>query len=141
MGTCKYCNNSSKTISNTIGFCAECIREHFDVIWPEIKKVHQHSRRKYGLPETPPREAEGIQCGLCVHECQIPEEGTGFCGLRRVKNSKIIGGRPHEGNLSYYFDPLPTTSQSHALRCKAAAEKAGLHNVHIGNVHLLGEDY
>lgn len=108
MGTCKYCNNSSKTISNTIGFCAECIREHFDVIWPEIKKVHQHSRKKYGLPETPPREAEGIQCGLCVHECQIPEEGTGFCGLRRVKNSKIMGGRPHEGNLSYYFDPLPT---------------------------------
>ncbi|MBW2228694.1 MAG: radical SAM protein, partial [Deltaproteobacteria bacterium] len=37
----------------------------------------------------------------------------------------------------FYLEDLPTTSRSHALRCKAAAEKAGLRNVHIGNVHLL----
>jgi pyruvate formate lyase activating enzyme len=45
---------------------------------------------------------------LCVHRCRIPEGKTGFCGQRRVKNGRIIGGRPHEGNLYYYFDPLPT---------------------------------
>jgi len=37
----------------------------------------------------------------------------------------------------FYLQDLPTTSRSHALRCKAAAETAGLGNVHIGNVHLL----
>jgi len=37
----------------------------------------------------------------------------------------------------FYLNDLPTTSKSHALRCKAAAEKAGLRRVHIGNLHLL----
>lgn len=47
--------------------------------------------------------------------------------------------------LAFYpkfcINDLPTTSKSHALRCKASAEKAGLKNVRIGNVHLLGKDY
>lgn len=108
MGTCNYCNTFSKTISNTIGFCADCIRAHFKIIWPEIKRIHQRSRREYGLPVDPPRAADGISCGLCVHRCRILESETGFCGLRRVENGRIRGGRPHEGNLSYYYDPLPT---------------------------------
>lgn len=108
MGTCSYCEKRGGTISDTIGFCADCIRAHFDIVWPHIKKVHDRSRRAYGLPEDPPNAADGISCGLCVHQCKIPENGTGFCGLRRVENRKICGGRPHEGNLSYYYDPLPT---------------------------------
>ncbi|NQT68863.1 MAG: hypothetical protein HQ552_04730 [Desulfobacteraceae bacterium] len=43
MGTCNYCNTSGRTISNTIGYCADCIRDHFDVVWPQIKKVHDQS--------------------------------------------------------------------------------------------------
>ena len=41
----------------------------------------------------------------------------------------------------FYLDDLPTTSRSHALRCRSIAEKAGLKNVHVGNVHLLSDDY
>jgi len=41
----------------------------------------------------------------------------------------------------FYLNDLPTTSRAHALRCKAAAEAAGLRHVRIGNVHLLGEAY
>jgi pyruvate formate lyase activating enzyme len=108
MGICNYCENSARTISNTIGFCADCIRAHFDLVWPEIKRIHQRSRRAYNLPETPPDAPDGIACSLCIHGCKIPENGTGFCGLRRVKNGRIIGGRPHEGNLYSYHDPLPT---------------------------------
>lgn len=108
MGTCNYCQDNAKTISNTIGFCGDCIRTHFDDVWPQIKRVHEHSRRAFGLPENPPRNEDGIPCGLCVHGCRIPEGGTGFCGLRRVQNNRIHGGRPHEGNLYYYHDPLPT---------------------------------
>lgn len=33
-------------------------------------------------------------------------------------------------------DP-PVTSHGQALRCKEAAEKMGLKNVHLGNVHLM----
>jgi pyruvate formate lyase activating enzyme len=108
MGSCRHCGKSGPTISNVIGFCASCIREHFEQVWPEIKKVHDRSRMRYGLPLDPPRVADGVSCPLCVHLCQIPEGGTGFCGLRRVRDGRLMGGRPHEGNLSYYYDPLPT---------------------------------
>jgi len=41
----------------------------------------------------------------------------------------------------FYLNDLPTTSRSHALRCRAAAENSGLKHVHIGNVHLLRDTY
>jgi len=41
----------------------------------------------------------------------------------------------------FYLNDLPTTSRSHALRCRDAAQKAGLRNVRIGDVHPLAEDY
>ena len=108
MGSCQKCGASSPIISNVIGFCADCIRAHFEKVWPEIKKVHDRSRKPYGLPEDPPRAEGGLSCHLCLHQCKIPEGGLGFCGLRRVADGKVIGGRPHEGNLSYYYDSLPT---------------------------------
>jgi pyruvate formate lyase activating enzyme len=41
----------------------------------------------------------------------------------------------------FFLPDLPTTSRGHAHRCKEIAERAGLRNVHIANVHLLGRDY
>ena len=89
-----------------IGFCADCIRSHFEEVWPKIKAVQRSQPEVYGLPVGPPRAADGVSCPLCVHRCRIPEGGAGFCGLRRVESGKLKGGRPHEGNLSYYHDPL-----------------------------------
>ena len=108
MGTCRHCERSAQTISNVIGFCADCIRHHFSEIQPEIAKVHAESRTAYGLPVKPPRDETGRPCPLCLHRCQISDGETGFCGVRRVKQGKLGGGRPHEGKLSYYYDPLPT---------------------------------
>ena len=108
MGTCRYCGESSPVISRSIGFCSRCIRDHFQQVWPEIRKVHVRSRREYGLPEEPPQAPEGVPCSLCVRACRIPEGGMGYCGLRRVVGGRIVGGRPHEGNLTYYYDTLPT---------------------------------
>ncbi len=48
----------------------------------------------------------------------------------------LLGFHPN-----FYMDDLPTTSRSHAFRCKEAAEATGLRRVNIGNLHLLGEDY
>jgi pyruvate formate lyase activating enzyme len=90
LGSCRHCGKSGPTISTVIGFCVDCIRADFEEVWPEIKRVHDRSRKPYGL------------------QCRIPEGGVGFCGLRRVESGTIKGGRPHEGNLSYYYDPLPT---------------------------------
>ncbi len=108
MGTCRYCDKQDITISETIGFCAGCIRTYFDSIWPQIKQVHDKSRETFGLPSEPPRAEDGITCPLCMHSCRISEGGMGFCGLRRVSDGRLCGGRPHEGNLSFYHDPIPT---------------------------------
>ncbi len=60
------------------------------------------------MPADPPHTPEGRSCSLCARECNIPEGDTGYCGLRKVENGRIRGGRPHEGNLSFYYDMLPT---------------------------------
>ena len=121
MGTCQYCEKSALTISDVIGFCADCIRHHFSEVGPEIAKVHARSRKAYGFPVQPPRDKSGPSCTLCLHRCQIPEGSTGFCGVRQVKGGKIGGGRPHEGKLSYYYDPLPTNCVA-AFVCPAGTD-------------------
>ncbi len=108
MGTCNLCKTRAITISDTVGFCADCIRSSFDAIWPEIKGVHDASRVRYGLPTDPPRDEGGISCPLCFQKCRLPEGGVGYCGIRRVEEGRLRGGRPHEGNVSYYYDSLPT---------------------------------
>ena len=108
MGACRYCGKEFITISDVIGFCADCITTHFDETWPEINRVHEKSRKAYHLPSAPPKAEDGIPCPLCFQECRIPEGSTGYCGVRRVEDGRIKGGRPHEGNLSCYYDPLPT---------------------------------
>ncbi|MEW6266565.1 MAG: radical SAM protein [Thermodesulfobacteriota bacterium] len=108
MGRCQCCNQTAVTISNAIGFCADCLRDRFDQVWPEVKKVHDRTRRVNNLPLDPPRSEPGRLCPLCSRECRLAEGETGYCGLRRIEAGTIKGGRPHEGNLSCYFDPLPT---------------------------------
>jgi pyruvate formate lyase activating enzyme len=48
----------------------------------------------------------------------------------------LLGFHPH-----FYFRDVPVTSRRHAEECRQAALEAGLQNVRIGNVHLLGSDY
>jgi pyruvate formate lyase activating enzyme len=108
MGTCAHCEKSAPTISDVIGFCADCIRHHFSEVGSKIAQTHEKSRRAYGLPLKPPRDERGLHCALCFNRCQIPDSETGFCGVRQARHGKLRGGRPHEGNLSYYHDPLPT---------------------------------
>ena len=42
---------------------------------------------------------------------------------------------------AYMMRDLPPTSKKHALECLKAAKRAGLENVSIGNMHLLGDYY
>ncbi len=48
----------------------------------------------------------------------------------------LLGFHPH-----FFMPDLPRTSQRHARECEEAAREAGLTNVHIGNLHLLSQDY
>ena len=71
-----------------------------------------------------------------VDEPEVAEIARYISGLNPEIPYSLLAFYPH-----FYLYDLPTTSRSHALRCRSAAEKAGLKHVHMGNVHLLGEDY
>ena len=95
-------------ISKKIGFCIDCIRGNFTEVWPTIQAVHCQSRLDSGLPPTIPKSPAGLKCHLCVNQCQIAEGERGYCGLRINRDGKLVGGGPDDGNVSWYYDPLPT---------------------------------
>jgi pyruvate formate lyase activating enzyme len=41
----------------------------------------------------------------------------------------------------FYLKDLPTTSRRHAVRCQEVARRAGIRRTHIGNIHMLGDEY
>ncbi len=108
MAQCKLCNTVSNYISKELGVCLKCIRENPSDALLVAMKTHAKSRTAFGLPERPPKDPEGIPCNICVNECRIPENSTGYCGLRKNKGGRLTGVSPEEGKLSWYHDPLPT---------------------------------
>lgn len=108
MAKCINCKKESKLISKALEVCLDCIREDFDRVLPHIQRAHAKSRMEFDLPTTPPKDTQGVQCNLCVNECRIPEGKRGYCGLRENKGGKLYGGGKDEGNLGWYYDPLPT---------------------------------
>ncbi len=108
MAKCTNCGKKSKLISKALNVCLDCIRRDFDKVLPDIERVHAKSRMEFDLPITPPKDPQGAACNLCVNECRIPEGERGYCGLRKNQAGKLRGGGKDEGNLSWYYDPLPT---------------------------------
>ena len=108
MGKCRCCGEESLTISSRLGYCGSCLRNHFDQVWPDIQTLHRTSRQDFNLPLEPPRDPGGKICTLCLHACQIPEGGMGYCGARRVEGGRLKGGSAAGAGLSFYHDPLPT---------------------------------
>ena len=102
------CGKESKLISKGLEVCLDCIRKDFNQVLPHIQRLHAKSRIEFDLPIEPPRDPKGIQCNLCVNECRILEGRRGYCGLRRNRAGKLCGGGKEEGNLGWYYDPLPT---------------------------------
>ncbi|MFQ6031446.1 MAG: radical SAM protein [Candidatus Zixiibacteriota bacterium] len=108
MTICINCGKESKLISKALEVCLDCIRRDFDQVLPHIQRVHAKSRVEFDLPTKPPKDPQGSQCNLCVNECRISEGKRGYCGLRENKAGKLHGGGKDDGNLGWYYDPLPT---------------------------------
>jgi len=105
---CQHCGRGSPLISQALGLCVDCIRNEFARVLPLIEKAHSRARQSFGLPQQPPRAEIGRSCRLCVNECCIPPNGTGYCGLRSNRENKLIGATVEKGNVSWYYDALPT---------------------------------
>ena len=108
MPTCQICHHSAATISRTLGVCLSCIREKPARALEIVEVVHANSRAEFGLPSAPPDDPRGVTCTICMNQCNIPEEGVGYCGLRTNRRGKLVGVSANQAKLTWYHDPLPT---------------------------------
>ena len=105
---CGRCGKGSPLISRALALCVDCIRGDFKAVLPQIEKAHSEARAAFDLPGWPPGDEEGAACHLCVNECRVPEGKRSYCGLRIGQNGKLVGADARNGNVSYYYDALPT---------------------------------
>ncbi len=95
-------------ISTELGVCLQCIRERPAEAVVCAMEAHHRSRAAFELPEVPPTDPRGMPCKVCMHECRIPQNEVGYCGLRRNVAGQIREITAERGKLSWYHDPLPT---------------------------------
>ena len=131
MTECRLCRRTSPLISRALGVCADCIHHRPDQAVAPCQAAHIESRRPFGLPAEPPRAPDGRLCTLCARQCSISEEGRGYCGLRTVREGRLIhlAGTRKRGLLQYYRDPLPTNCVADWV-C-AGSRRRGYHNLAV----------
>jgi len=108
MAKCNLCKSSSNLISEVLGLCLDCIRTEFKNALPYIEEAHRKTRKEFHLPIKPPKAPQGLSCNLCINSCQIPPGEMSYCGLRKNLDNRLKGVTTREGNLSFYYDTLPT---------------------------------
>jgi pyruvate formate lyase activating enzyme len=107
---CALCGARSRLISSALEVCLECVRRNPQNALSRTQHAHSRSRDAFNLPVAPPHSEDGIACGLCSRQCNIPEGERGFCGLRYNQAGRLVhlAGTPKRGLLHWYRDPLPT---------------------------------
>jgi len=108
VATCQHCGRKSPLISRALGLCLDCIRKDFAQVLPQIEKAHNSAREPFELPPQPPKFETGRSCHLCTNECRVEPGGKSYCGLRTNRGDKLIGATVEKGNVSWYYDALPT---------------------------------
>ncbi len=110
MAQCALCGRHSQLTASSLGLCASCIQMWPDAALPLAEGLHRRSRRRFGLPEVPPRSESGKPCHLCINECRIADGEVGYCDLRYNQEGTLrhLSGTPAKGLLHWYLDALPT---------------------------------
>ena len=106
--TCQRCGRKSLLISRALGLCLDCIRKKFTQVLPLIEKAHCRAREPFDLPPKPPKAEKGQSCHFCVNECRVAPGEKTYCGLRINQEDKLVGATVEKGNVSWYYDALPT---------------------------------
>jgi len=107
------------------------LRERYPQARETVAATHAESRVEFGLPPEAPRDPQGVQCTLCSNECRIAEGQPGFCGLRMVRQGRLVhlAGTPQHGLLHWYRDPLPTNCVADWV-CEGS-QHPGMHNLAV----------
>ena len=128
---CELCGRRSPLISEGLGLCRDCIRDHPADALPIAASRHATSRRSFGLPERPPNTPGGTPCPLCARDCVLGPDECGFCGLREGDGRRLrqLAGVPARGLLDWYRDPLPTNCVADWV-CRGS-HQSGRHNLAV----------
>lgn len=128
---CRICGYASPLITRVLGVCGPCIRRYPEKALPYIEAAHSSVRHFFGQSPQAPKRKQGITCRLCVHECTLSEGDVGYCGLRTVRDGRLIhlAGTPERGILHWYRDPLPTNCV--AMWVCAGRNQRGKHNLAV----------
>ncbi len=128
---CFICGRGGRGVSGALGVCADCLRQGHPEAHARARAVQAGSRAEFGLPAEPPRHPDGVPCPLCANECRIAEGERGYCGLRTVREGRLIhlAGTPSRGLLHWYRDPLPTNCVADWV-CEGH-RRAGYHNLAV----------
>jgi len=105
---CRTCGRVVGNLSQTLPVCLDCLRSGNKATKPFAEEAHHRSRKPFRLVDAPPQDASGIPCAICINRCRIPEGTWGYCGLRTQKEGALQGVSVREGNVSWYYDGLPT---------------------------------
>ena len=125
--SCAVCERYSFLVSEALGLCPVCAKTLGGQA--QAREAHERSRRRFHLPEAPPRSRGGVSCGECAAECVIGDGERGYCGLRTAEDGKLIqlAGTPDRGLLHWYREGLPTN-------CVADGDCGGARNPDMHNL-------
>jgi pyruvate formate lyase activating enzyme len=87
-------------------------------------------------PDPPALIASTLLVPGYVDVAEVAKIAAFIVGLDRDIPYALLGFHPQ-----FYLHDLPVTSRAHAESALAAARAAGLRRVHIGNRHVLGDEY
>jgi len=129
--SCPLCHRASPCIAGTIGACGPCLRRPSEGARSLASSAHARSRAAFDLPAAPPHSPHGVRCTLCSNECVLGEGERGFCGLRIVRQGRLVhlAGVPDRGLLHWYRDPLPTNCVADWV-CEGGRHR-GSHNLAV----------
>ena len=126
---CLICRRAAPLVSTALGICGDCLRD--PAARSHAEAVHAASRAEFDLPAAPPRHPGGVRCALCSNECVIGQDERGYCGLRTVRQGRLVhlAGTPERGLLQWYRDPLPTNCVADWV-CEGSRHR-GCHNLAV----------
>ncbi|MGQ9853386.1 MAG: radical SAM protein [Candidatus Oleimicrobiaceae bacterium] len=122
MQVCGLCGKKV-LVSRALGVCGRCLVAQEGRAEEWVRRAHAAARAPFHLPEHIPAAETGVACKGCGNNCRIPSGKSGFCGLRRNDNGRLVqvAGTPAGALVSWYHDPLPTNCVASWV-CPAGSE-------------------